>query len=97
MSNTRDAYVKKMKAKLDEWNAEIAGLEAEAKQKQADIQERYNEQIEVLKTIRKSTEEELDNLRQAGESAWKELRAGFENAAGSLKYAIQSAQSKLKQ
>ena len=38
MTTTRDAYVQKVKAKLDEWNAEIDRLEAQARQKEADAQ-----------------------------------------------------------
>ena len=49
MSDTRDAYVEKMKAKLDEWNADIAKLEAQAKQKEADARVSYQDQIETLK------------------------------------------------
>ncbi|MFO7714453.1 hypothetical protein [Desulfosarcina sp.] len=96
MSETRDAYVKKMKAKLDEWNAEIAKLEAKARQHKADAQMNYEEQIESLKNKRKSTERDLDKLRQAGGNAWEDLKTGVENAASSLKDAIRSAQSRFK-
>lgn len=96
MSKNRDAYVEKTKAKLDEWNAEIAKLEAKAKHKEADAQMKIEEQIETLKKKRKSTEEDLDKLRQAGESAWEDLKAGVENAATSLGEAIRSAQSRFK-
>ncbi len=41
MGETRDAFVKKMKAKLDEWNAEIAKLESRARQHEADAQKAY--------------------------------------------------------
>lgn len=96
MSETRDAYVEKTKAKLDEWNAEIAKLEAKARQEKADAQMNLEEQIETMKKKRKSTEEDLDKLRQAGESAWEDLKAGVENAATSLGDAIRSAQSRFK-
>ena len=46
----RDAYVEKMKAKLDEWNAEIDRLEAKARGAEADARLRYNKQIESLRT-----------------------------------------------
>ena len=96
MSETRDAYVKKTKAKLDEWNAEITKLEAKAKQHEADVQMKIEEQIETLKKKRKSTEEDLDKLRQAGEIAWEDLKTGVENAASSLGDAIRSAQSRFR-
>ena len=96
MSNNREAYVKKMKAKLDEWNAEIDKLEAKARQNEADVQQQVAEQVETLKKKRKSTEKDLDRLRQAGESAWEDLKAGVENAANSMGDAIRSAQSQFK-
>jgi len=94
MSETRDAFVKKTKAKLDEWNAEIAKLEAKARQHEADAQVKFEERIETLKKKRESAEEEFDKLQQAGESAWEDLKAEVENAASSLGDAIRSAQSR---
>ena len=96
MSDTRDAFVKKMKAKLDEWNAEIAQLEAIARQHEADAQLKLEEQIETLKKRRRSAEEDLDKMRQAAESAWKDLKTGIEHAASSLGEAIRSVQSRFK-
>lgn len=94
MSETRNAYVEKIKAKLDEWNADIAKLEAKARQQEADTQIKLIERIETLKKKRKSTEEDLDKLRQAGDSAWQDLKMGVENAAASLGDAIKSAKSR---
>jgi uncharacterized membrane-anchored protein len=94
MSNTRDAYVEKMKAKLDEWNSEIAKLEAKAKQNEADARMQFGEQVETLKKKRQATERDLDKLRNASENAWADLKVGVENAASSLGDAIRSAQSR---
>jgi phage tail tape-measure protein len=96
MSENRDAYVKKIKAKLDEWNAEIAKLEAQARKQEADTQLKLEEQIESLKKKRQSTEDDLDKLRQAGSNAWEDLKTGVENAASSSGDAIRSAQSRFK-
>jgi hypothetical protein len=94
MSETRDAYVKKMKAKLDEWNAEIAKLEAKAKQKEADAQQSYEKQIDELKEKRGQAKDRLDQMRQAGETAWDDLKAGIEQATTALGEAVRSAQSR---
>ena len=48
----RDAYVKKMQAKLDDWNAEIDQLSAKADAAQADAKLEYDKQIETLKKQR---------------------------------------------
>lgn len=94
MSDTREVYVEKMKAKLDEWNAEIDKLETKSRQKEADAREAYEKQIESIKEKRQATRENLDQIREAGENAWQDLKAGFENAAASLGEAIRSAQSR---
>ncbi len=66
----RDAYVQKMKAKLDEWNAEIDRLSAEADAAQADTRLRYNTQIEPLKKRREEALRRLNALQSASEVAW---------------------------
>jgi predicted nucleic acid-binding Zn-ribbon protein len=94
MNATRDAYVEKMKATLDKWNAEITKLEAEARQNRTEAQQQIRKQIESLKKKRRTTEENLDKMRHAGEGAWENLKIGVENALGSLGDAVRSATSR---
>ena len=61
--STRDAYVEKMKANLDAWNASIDNLEAKARVAEADAQNTYNEQIEALRKQRDSRGETLYHRR----------------------------------
>jgi len=96
MSDTRDVYVEKMKAKLDEWNADIAKLEARARQKEADVQVSYQDQIETLKNRRNAAEEKLEKMRKGGSEAWSDLKEGLERAADSLGEALRSAQSRFR-
>lgn len=42
MSKQRDAYVQKMKAKLDEWNSEIDRIEAKVDQAEAESKIEYS-------------------------------------------------------
>jgi uncharacterized coiled-coil DUF342 family protein len=94
MSEKRDAFVKKMKAKLDEWNADIAKLEATAKQKEAEARGDVERRIEELKAKRKTVEDDLDQLSSSGEDAWEDLKAGIDSAADALGEALQSARSR---
>ena len=94
MTTTRDAYVQKIKAKLDEWNAEIDRLEAQARQKEADAQTRLQEQIDQVKAKRRAAEEKLDDVRQAGGDAWEDLKSGVELAAEAVGDALRSARSR---
>jgi len=94
MSQSRDIFVKKMKAKLDEWNAEIDKLEAQSRQKGADVQADYRERIAELKSQRQEARQKLDKLQDAGESAWEDLKSGVELAAGALGDALKSARTR---
>ncbi|MGD9098220.1 MAG: hypothetical protein PVF97_09045 [Desulfobacterales bacterium] len=94
MTTTRDAYVQKVKAKLDEWNAEIDRLEAQARQKEADAQTSLQEQIDQVKAKRRAAEEKLDDVRQAGGDAWEDLKSGVELAAEAVGDALRSARSR---
>jgi predicted nuclease with TOPRIM domain len=94
MSESRDAFVKKMKAKLDEWNAEIDKLEARSRQKEADLQGDYQQRIADLKTRRHEARQRLEKLQNAGESAWEDLKSGVELAAGAVADSLRSARDR---
>ena len=94
MSETRDAFVKKMKAKMDEWNAEIDKLEAQSRQKEADLQTDYEKRIAELKRKRQEVRQQLEKLQQSGESAWEDLKSGVELAAVALGDALKSARAR---
>ena len=94
MGETRDAYVNKLKAKLDEWNADIDRLEARARYRQADMEQACQRQIDDLKVRRRKARETLEALRNASGEAWDELRIGLDTAADALGRAIRSARAK---
>ena len=94
MSETRNAYVNKIKAKLDEWNAEIDKLEAKSRKKEAETRVAYQERIDDLKEKRRSAGKELEKLQSAGKDAWEDLKKGVEGASKALSDALQSAKSK---
>jgi hypothetical protein len=52
MSEKRDAYVAKMKARLDKWNVKIDTLEAAGQKVKADSKTEYDNQIKNLKAKR---------------------------------------------
>lgn len=95
MSN-RDAYIKKMKAKLDGWNADIAKIEAKAESAEADMEIKYNQKIDELKQQREKATAQLDELQNSGDEAWEDIKAGLDNAWESLGNAVNSALSRFK-
>lgn len=96
MSENKDAYVEKLQAKMDEWNAEIKKLDAKARQAEADSKIKYEKELEDLRARRKDLEEKMSRLRESGEGAWKDLKTGIESAWQSLDTAITSAASRFK-
>ncbi|MDZ7700384.1 MAG: coiled coil domain-containing protein [Deltaproteobacteria bacterium] len=96
MTEKRDAYVQKLKAKMDEWNAEIDKIEAKADQADAESKIEYEKQLEDLRAKRKDVEDKMAELQQAGDGAWEDLKAGMDNAWDSLGNALKSATSRFK-
>ncbi len=89
--NDRDIYVEKMKAKIDEWNAELAKLEARSREAEADMRLRYDAQIQVMREQRKKAEERLKELQRASEESWKRMRDGMESAWDEMTRAFREA------
>ena len=93
MTGERDAYVQKLKAKLDEWNAEIDMLAAKADQAEADAKIEYYRRLEDLRAKRSELEGKIAELQQAGEGAWEDLKEGLENSWEILKTSFSRAKS----
>lgn len=94
--NTRDAYVEKVKATLDEWNAELKRLEAKAASAQADARIKYHAQIEALRKQRDEGRARLHELESASESAWQDMRRGFESAWDDMNRAFHDAMKRFR-
>jgi len=91
--NSRDAYVQKLKAKLDEWNATLEKLQAQAAQTEAESKIEYEKQLAGLRTKVKDVEKKISEFEQAGESAWEDLKQGLENSWEILKAGFSKAKS----
>lgn len=92
----KDAFVQKLHAKLDEWNAEIDMLKAKADKAEADSQAEYHKQIEVLREKRKDAESKIRDVVEAGDGALEDLKSGVQGAWDSMEEALKSARSKFK-
>jgi hypothetical protein len=94
--NGKAQYVRKMQAKLDEWNAEIDALATRAGRATAELKIEYAEQIEALKAKQTVARQKLAEMQQAGESAWEDLKAGIETAWNAMGEAVDSARSRFR-
>ena len=92
----KEAYERKLFAKMDEWNADIGRLKAKADAAEADVQLEYYKQIEELRQQQLNAIAKLNELRASGEDAWEDLKAGVESAANSVGEAIKSAAARFK-
>jgi predicted secreted protein len=72
--SSRDAYVEKLRAQIDEWNREISRLEAEAEKAGGEERIRYERHIRDLREMRGKAQLRLTEIQDAGEDAWKELQ-----------------------
>ena len=71
--DTREAFIAKLKAQLDEWSADIAKMDARARQLAADQQIAYNEQIATLKQHRDDAQQRLAQVQQSSGVAWEAM------------------------
>ena len=47
--SSREEFVEKLKAQIDEWSKQLEGLEQEAKKLRGQLKEEYGEQIEIYR------------------------------------------------
>lgn len=89
----RDDYVKKLKAQLDVWNAEVTKWEAKAKSAQADVRTEYEKQLEVIRRQRSQAMERMRQVQAASGDAWLDLVRGADEAWSKMREAFEKARS----
>ncbi|MCB9916726.1 MAG: hypothetical protein H6828_16520 [Planctomycetes bacterium] len=92
----RDAYVQKLKARLDQWNADIARLEAQAREAAADVRIHHERELSALREKAGQVHDKLHEVKQAGPSAWEDVRGGVVELWDSLGLEVHDAKSRYK-
>lgn len=95
MSN-RQAYVEKIKAKIDEWSAEIDKIEAKARGAEADQKIKYEQQLSEMRMQREKARDKMHEISASSEDAWETLKDGMESAWGNVSKAFRDAANKFK-
>lgn len=72
MSN-RNAYVAKIKLDIDQLNAKMAEIEAQAKEARAEVKDKYAKQMDKLHANSKIAMAKLDEIQAASEDSWQKL------------------------
>jgi hypothetical protein len=72
----RDEYVRKLKAQIDQWNAQLAKWEAMSDE----VRNKYLQELDEAQVRRDEALEELRRIQGASAQAWGEMMRGAENA-----------------
>ena len=94
--STRDQYIEKFKAKLDEWNAEIDRLEARGRQAEADSRIKYEKELSDLREKRDAAREKLEEIQHSSDDAWQDLKRGADDAWSAARDALAQAAERFK-
>lgn len=90
----RQEYAEKLKAQIDEWNAELDKFEARAAQAGEELRHAYQEELEHLRRRRDEVAGELARVQKASDEAWDEVWKGAEEAWTVMKDAFARARSR---
>jgi hypothetical protein len=94
---TKDSYLKKMKAKFDDlnykWNIERNKLEAKAQHAKGEVKKKFEEKLKTLQERREKMSQKLNQIDNVSEDAWKEIKEGVDGAWQSLNEAIKRVRS----
>lgn len=92
---TRNEFIAQLKAKLDEWNAEIDELEAKARKKHAQATQAFNERYAELRVKRDEASTRLNELRSSADDAWQNLTSGTEAMWNDLQATLEDTKNAL--
>jgi len=90
----RDEYVTKLKSQLDQWNAEVAKWEAQAKTAQAGLQAEYQKQLQQYRSRRDEALAQLRKVQGASAEAWSDMMRGTDDAWKKMQEAFNQARSR---
>lgn len=87
----RDEYVRKLKAQIDQWNAQAARWEGEMREAQGRLRQEYAQQLEQIRSRREEMLYQLKLLQSASAGAWEDLMRGADQAWKSMQDAFDQA------
>jgi hypothetical protein len=83
----RDEYVQKLKAQVDQWNAQMATWEKASEE----IKNKYLQQLDEARVRRDEAIEEMKRLQGASADAWTQMMKGAETAFKNMQTAFETA------
>lgn len=95
-ATSREMYVERMKANLEERGIAINALAERAEGMEASARGPYLEQIANLQALQDRASEMLHSLSETGESAWRSMAEGVDVAYEGLRSALDSVMSRFR-
>jgi predicted nuclease with TOPRIM domain len=89
----QDAFVEKMKGRLDEWKVEVNRLEEKIKRARTELKTKYRAKLDELQIKVQQAEKTLEKLKSSGGGAWEQMKSETETAWTALKDAISTFKS----
>ena len=83
----RDEYVQKLKAQIDQWNAQMAKWDSASQE----LKNKYLQQLDEAKVRRDEAIEEMKRLQSASADAWTQVMKGAETAFTAMQGAFEKA------
>jgi uncharacterized coiled-coil DUF342 family protein len=93
---SKEEYIRKIHAKIDEWDADMDKLREKAQRAESKFQSEVREQIDTLKSKRKEIAKKISELNSCAGDAWKDIAAGIDLSMESMGSAIRSALSRFR-
>lgn len=87
----KKTYQEKMLAQLDQWQAEMDKLKAQSREASAEMQTKYQEEIETLRKKRDEMQVQYEKVQASSVEAWEDFKKGADQAWDNMAEAMKSA------
>ncbi len=93
---SRDQYVEKMKAQIDQLNENMKALEVKAQEASDEARAKYDEQISKMQDQSKAAMTKLADMKAAGTDTWDAMIAEMEKVRDAFVHSFSYFKSQLK-
>ena len=92
----RELYLAKMQAQIQEWNAQLATLDASARGARHGAKTKLKQQIGILRSRLDDAVFRLELAHGASVDAWQDIKRGAEEARKNMEQALENARAHFK-
>lgn len=92
---SRDEYIEMMKAKLDDWNDEIAELEGRLSKAGEETRRELRPYVNKAREAREILVTKLSELKDSGEATWESSKTEIEHVWKTFKQSVNYFKSQL--